>query len=340
MGRAGRRRDPDGAPPSLKDSDLAVRRMPAIRVIIFNADESFAPTLRATLQTFDGVKIVAEVDEPTLLPQAVRQFPADVLIVHLDPNPSALLATAGEVATKHPDLCVFAVSDSTDGQVILAAMRLGLKEFLTKPIDPTVMAAAMEKVFEKRTDHATTGRLFPVLGSAGGVGATSLATNLAVELASVSGGKVAVVDLDYRFGQVATFLDVEPVYTIADLCESPEQLEAQVIERTLVRHASGVFVLSRPIHFTQADNITAAHCVGALTALLSMHDYVVTDGPTRFDMGAKAVLDIADCSLLVMQLLVPSVRSTLRMVEACSRPGSISTASRSCATGLDVNPPA
>ncbi|HEY3245650.1 MAG TPA: hypothetical protein VGM03_20085 [Phycisphaerae bacterium] len=294
--------------------------MSSIRVVIFNADESFAPALRATLQTYEGVKIVAEVEEPSLIAHAIERFSADVLLVHLDPNPEALLPAAGEIAAGHPQVSVFAVSESTDGQLILSAMRLGLREFLTKPIDPKLLADALAKVAQKQVEELH-GRLITILGSAGGVGATSLAANLAVELTSISNGKVAVVDLDYRFGQVATFLDVDPVYTIADLCESPERLESQVIERTLVRHESGVYVLARPLHFAQADGITAAHCVGVLSALLAQHHYVVVDGPSRFDVGAKAVLDVADCSLLLMQLLVPSIRNTLRMLEGMQEAG-------------------
>ena len=75
------------------------------------------------------------------------------------------------------------------------------------------------------------GKLITVMGAAGGVGTTTLATNLAVELAALAERQVSIVDLDYRFGQVATLLDVEPTYTLSDLCNSPEQLEQQVIER-------------------------------------------------------------------------------------------------------------
>jgi pilus assembly protein CpaE len=142
-----------------------------------------------------------------------------------------------------------------------------------------------------------------------------------VELKELTAGDVTVVDLDHRFGQVATLLDLEPTYTMADLCESQEQLEPQMIERALLRHGSGIQVLSRPLQFAQADGITAAHCVGVLTALTAVNEYVVVDGPTRFDFGAKAVLDLADHNLLVMQLLVPTVRNVHRMLEGLTEVG-------------------
>jgi len=153
------------------------------------------------------------------------------------------------------------------------------------------------------------------MGASGGVGTSMLATNLATELVLLTGGKVTVVDLDYRFGQVAMLLDVEPTFTLADLCQSPEQLEVQVIERALVKHPSGLAVLSRPPSFTQAEQITAASCVGVLSTLQQFNDYVVVDGPGREDKGAQNILDISDVNLMVLQLLVPTVRNAARIIE-------------------------
>ncbi|MFH0981641.1 MAG: response regulator [Planctomycetota bacterium] len=291
------------------------------RVVLFNADEAAATVLRAALLALDGVKIVAEVDQPALLPQVVQQVPADVVLVHLDPDPVPVLNVAGEVARASPHLAVIAVSASTDGHLILSALRLGLKEFLTKPLDPKELGEALEKVGRSGPERPTAGRLITVVGSAGGMGTSTIATNLAVELAAVAEGGVVVVDLDYRFGQVGTLLDLEPTYTLADLCETPEQLEPQVLERALVRHATGVKALCRPTHFAQAENITAAHCVGVLSGLAHANAYVVVDGPNRFDLGTKAVFDLADVNLLVIQLLVPSVRNAHRMLEGLREAG-------------------
>jgi pilus assembly protein CpaE len=292
-----------------------------IRFIVLNADETFGTELRGTLLHFEGVKIIAEVDEPALLHQAVKQFPVDVLLANLDPNPEAVLHIVGEVASSEPALSVFATSESTEGQLILRAMRLGVREFLPRPIDARTLEEAIEKVAAQRIDAKAEGKLITVTGSSGGAGATMLATNLAVELAAIADGPVTVVDLDYRFGQVATLLDVDPRFTLADLCASPEQLEQQVTARALVQHDSGVRVLSRPPTFAQADTMTAASCVGLLSSLLQINQYVVADGPGRFDVHARSVFDISDVSFLVVQLLVPSVRNALRIIEGLRESG-------------------
>lgn len=295
--------------------------MSALRVIVFNTDESFGPSLRSTLTSLDSVRIVAEVDEPAVLPHVVQQFPAEVLVLHLDPAPDSILPIAGEVATNNPQLAVFGVSECTEGQLILSVLRRGFREFITKPIDMEILGEAFSKIASQLDERAPSGRLISLLGTAGGVGATSLATNLAVELNTMCDGRVAIVDLDYRFGQVATLLDVSPTYTIADLAQSPEQLEPQVIERALVEHSSGIHVLSRPTQFVQCDNITAANCVGVLTSLVAMNEYVIVDGPNRYDVGASAILDVSDLMLLVIQLLVPSVRNAQRILQGMQEAG-------------------
>ncbi len=295
--------------------------MGTIRVIVYNSDESFRSDLRTTLMSFENVRIAAEIDEAAMLQDVTDQVPAEVLLLHLDPDPDAVLPFAAQVVASHPSLPIFAISESTDGQLILSAMRQGFREFLTKPIDRETLSDAFAKVTQQADDVGGGGKLIALMGSSGGVGTTSIATNLAIELSEMCSGRVTLVDLDYRFGQVATFLDVAPNYTIADLAHSPERLEPQMIERALVEHSTGISVLSRPAQFVQSDSITAAHCVGVLTHLLAMNEYVVVDGPNRYDIGASSILDLADHTFLVVQLLVPVVRNAQRILQGMAEAG-------------------
>lgn len=293
----------------------------ALRFIVLSRNEGCAAELRALFREVGDIKVVAEVEEPALLLQAVRQFPVDVVLVDLDPAPELILPVIAEVASAEPDMAIFALLSTTDGQLILDAMRSGIREFFPRPIDGKTFSEAIEKVASKQLETGSQGKLITVMGVSGGAGATVLATNLAVELVALAKGGVTIVDLDYRFGQVATLLDVEPTYTLADLCNSPERLEQTVVTRALVKHQTGVKVLSRPSSFSQADTITAASCVGLLLALLQFNEYVVADGPIRFDPGARAVLEISDANLLVTQLLVPHVRNSARILDGMRESG-------------------
>jgi pilus assembly protein CpaE len=288
----------------------------SVNVIIYTASQEYGTGLRRDLLGIPGVKIVAEIDDTILMAEAARKFPADIVLVDLDPLPDEILPIASTLAIERRDLSVFAMSTSTDGQLILAAMRAGVKEFLTKPLDPELLAIAFDKVRQGKESSRKAGRLITVVGSAGGVGCTTLATNLAVELGSVVGtGRVALVDLDHRFGHVATLLDLHPSHTMADLVGNAEQVEHSVIQRAMVHHDSGVDVLARPNNFAHADMMSAGHCAAVLVALQQMYDYVVVDGPNRYDVGGKAVFDIADFNLIIIQLLVTSIRNVHRIVD-------------------------
>lgn len=293
----------------------------ALRLVLFNADEDFGPVLRGELLTFDGIKILAEVDEPALLTEAVQRFPVDLLVVHLDPFPDAVLSTVKDLLADRHDLPCFAISESTDSAVILGAMRAGCREFFTKPLQRDELEAALAKMVAQKPARRQHGQLISVVGTVGGVGCTTIAVNLAVELAQQHAGRVALVDLDFRFGQVATYLDLQPNFSVADLCDTPEQLDPQMIEKAVIKHSTGVEVLARPSQFAQAEQITAAHAASVLSGLQEFYDFVVVDGPGRYDSGGRAVLEMADAVLLVFQLTVPSVRNGDRIIQELSRQG-------------------
>ncbi len=286
------------------------------RVIVFNAEEDYSATIRADLLRIPGVQIVAELDELVLLEQALKQFPAELLIAHLDPAPERVLPALAQIAKRRPDLPVLVISKTTDGQLILPALRAGVREFLTKPVDLGQLTEAIKKVTDQNQAAVELGTLISVLSTSGGSGCSMLATNLALELNDMPGRQrpVALVDLDFRYGQLGTMLDLQAEYTIMDLCDTPEQLDPAMIDKAMMKHNSGLHLLARPNQFGQADQIAAAHCSSVLSSLQQIYEYVVVDGPNRYDSNGLTVLDQAGVALLVVQLLVPSVRNAHRML--------------------------
>ncbi len=294
-----------------------------VRTIVFTSNESAAPELRRALTSLPYVRIVAELDEPSLLGQAAIQFPCDLVIADLDPATQVVVECLKQLKESHASLPVFAVSEHTEGEVVLQALRAGVREYLVRPVDVQELEEAIQRAVGSRPRTKEPGRLISLMGSAGGVGCTMIATNLAVELTDLLGGesKVVLVDLDFRFGHAATLLDVHGQYTVADLCSTPEELDEQMIMKALIRHESGLHILRRPHSFAQAELITAAHCANVLTSLQEMFAYVIVDGPTRHDPGGRSVLDVADFNFMVLQLLVPSVRNADRMMQELASQG-------------------
>lgn len=310
--------------PALKLLESFVALMAqTVRTIVFTSNESAAPELRRAITSLPALRIVAELDEPSLIGQAAMQFPCDLVIADLDPVAMVVLECLKQLKETHPALPVFAVSARTEGDVVLQSMRAGIREYLVKPVNVQELDEAIRRAVDSQSKNKEPGKLISVMGSAGGVGCTMIATNLAVELTDLLGGesKVVLVDLDFRFGHVATLLDVHGQYTVADLCSTPEQLDEQMIMKALIKHETGLHILRRPHSFAQAELITAAHCANVLTSLQEMFSYVIVDGPTRHDPGAQSVLDAADFNFMVLQLLVPSVRNADRMLQELAAQG-------------------
>ncbi len=304
-----------------------------IRVIVLNTDEEVAPDLRTVLLSAEGVRIVAELDEPAMLGQALAQLPAEVLLLHLDPNPAGMMDVVAPLIESYKgQIAAIAMTEDRDAELVMRAMRAGMKEFLWKPFPPEQLAETLQRVSkETSASGRRLGRLVSVVGTSGGVGATQLTTNLAAELAQLETWegapgpgirpRVAVVDMDLRFGQVAMQLDAQPSYTLAELCDTPEQIDTQMIDRAMFKHSSGVHVLARPADFMQADRIHAGQVAGVLAALQEHYDFVVVDAPTRFDSSARSVFDMSDLYVLVLQLLVPSVRNADRILSELNSTG-------------------
>lgn len=294
-----------------------------VRVILYTTNESSAPELRRAITSLPRFRIVAELNEASLLAHAVGQFPCDLILADLDPSAPVVIECLRQLRESHPDLPIFALSKQTQGDVVLQAMKAGIKEYLVKPLSVEELDHAVSRVISPQAGTKEPGKLISVMGSAGGVGCTTIATNLAVELADLVGPdqKVVIVDFDFRFGQVATLLDVRGKHTVADLCSTPEDLDPQMVLKALIKHESGVYVLGRPHTFAQAEMITAAHCANVLASLQEMCSYVVVDGPTRHDPGGRSVLDASDFNLMVVQLLVTNVRNADRMIQELSAQG-------------------
>ena len=293
----------------------------SVRLILLNMDLEDARELRNQLLSVEGLKIIAEIDDPAMLMQAVQQFRCDLVVLQLDPQPEMVLAVAENIMGSNAHLPMVAISQNCDGTLVLKAMRAGLREYLQRPPDLERLEEVLDKIASAKDQSANQGQLITVVGSAGGVGATLLAANLAVELADLQAkagrpDSVVLADLDFRFGQIATCLDLQPGFTLADLCETHEQLDRQIIDKAAIKHDTGLHVLARPHTLEQADMITAAHTAAVVGALQDIYDFVVVDGPYRFDPSARPVFDLADINYLIIQLLVPSIRNAQRILEA------------------------
>jgi pilus assembly protein CpaE len=162
---------------------------------------------------------------------------------------------------------------------------------------------------------APTGSIIAVFGVKGGVGKTTLATNLAVALAQESSASVALVDLDVPFGDVALMLDIHPEQDILDALADGAVDDLERLQQLLVRTPHGVHVLSAPLAPDDAGGVDSGKVGQLLKRLAALHQFVLVDTPVGLNELTAAALDASELALLVT---TPEI-AALRRTHACLR---------------------
>jgi pilus assembly protein CpaE len=189
----------------------------------------------------------------------------------------------------------------------LGALRPDLDDYVTKPFRPQELAYRVKHLLARvhlpprqSNEPLTRGRIIAFCSNKGGVGKTMLSVNLAVALRQRTGKRVAVVDGDFFYGNVGTYLGVPPVRSIMDLIALVDELDVEIADRVLIRHASGVRVLLSPFRPDQAAEITPEHIRRVLEFLSTIYDYIVVDCQTVIDNRLMPALELATDIMLVV----------------------------------------
>src|SRR5262249_30256484 len=143
----------------------------------------------------------------------------DVLILDLRDG-NGIPPAVAEIRRQHTATGVVIVAPNLDPATLLAAMRAGITEVIADPLTQPDLEAAIARVLERRP-KAEAGRIFGFVGAKGGVGATTIAVNVATALGSVSKpARTLLIDFHYMGGDAAVFLGVEPRFSIVDALEN------------------------------------------------------------------------------------------------------------------------
>jgi pilus assembly protein CpaE len=165
------------------------------------------------------------------------------------------------------------------------------------------------------TEVTGRGTVVTVFGAKGGIGKTTISTNLATTLAKITGASVCLLDMDTRFGDVAIMMDIAVEASIADVAKKIDEIDRDKIKDYLVKHYSGVNILPAPLHPTEWRNMTPQHIEKIVELVAQTHDYVVIDTPGTFNELIAATLELANLILLVTSMDIASIKDTALALE-------------------------
>ena len=302
--------------------------MANIRLLIVDPDINFRSDLKRDLQRA-SVDVVGEAG-----------YGADALSLAHALKPDAIVVAWQEPATRAeqsleslsrglPTTPLIVYSEVSDVASMRRAVQAGAHDYLIKPVTPRDILDALNKTFERlerqrqsesgNVTLARNGTVISLFGAKGGIGKTTLATNLAVALAQLRNESVALMDIDTRFGDVAIVLDLQPKNNISETIPEIDDLDRTTVRSYLTPHGSGISVLTAPTRPSEWRQVQPSHVERLIGLLEETHDYVVLDTPGFFTELVGTALDLSDLVLLVTTLDVSSIKDCAMAVDMLAK---------------------
>ncbi|MFL5732994.1 MAG: CpaE family protein [Chloroflexia bacterium] len=306
-------------------------------VVIVDSNEVDRITTREFLLTSGEVYVAGVAGQVAELSRFLQADPDIVLLGAGTGGGGALKdvpAMVREVRGIMPRCDVILLADPGAGFDVSEAMLAGVRGVVPKPVASEQLLKTVRKVFDseqakqrhvEETQAAGTerpGEIIVLYSPKGGVGCTTIATNLALALQRETHARVALVDFDLQFGDVDILLDLRPGHGVHELTRSTNDLDASILEAVMLKHQSGLSVLLPPPTLDQVELLSPEGLIAVLKALRKYYDYVIVDTWHAIEEITLELMDLSNVLLLVTTPEIPSVTDTKRIVDLLhGRPG-------------------
>lgn len=254
----------------------------------------------------------------------LRNPPVGLLFLDLGTAPELSIRFAQYLSDLHPGQRIVAFGAGLDPELMMRAVRAGMVDFLTTPVEAQALEASIRRVVAQLSGPATTGpqqpgKIFAFLGAKGGAGTTLVASNVAVALARQTRKRTLLVDLDLELGEAALALGTQARFNLIDLVQNIHRMDAELLHSYIERHASGVDVLSAPFQPEKTELVGPDQVRRILQFLRNHYDYVVVDTTNSFSPATIACLEQAGEVFLITTADLPSLRNVQRMLPMLRR---------------------
>lgn len=206
---------------------------------------------------------------------------------------------------------------------VRALIRAGARDVVPLPLDMVDLEAALAPIAESLAKRDTAGetghaKVVCVIKSLGGVGATSLLSQLGIRFArqeAQHGREACLIDLDVQFGDAAFQLGLQPKLSLADLLDAGSRLDGDLLRAATTVHASGLHVIAAPPAMLPLESISSEQLLEVIDQAAREFGTVLVDLPTNWTNWSLSLLARSDLVLLVTQLSVPSLNRARRQLE-------------------------
>lgn len=287
-----------------------------IRILIFG-DRETTQRLLPILQD-DDIKIVARTEDENKVLDEISSSKANmVLIASKDMN--KLLRVSQQIYILRPRTIPIVITENYTPETMQQIIQTGVNNILPMQLEATRLLERIKNVFNNEASRLSAlensstsdrkSQVITVFSSKGGVGTTSVVSNLAIKLANKK-RRVCILDFDLEFGELASTLNLTGKNNIAELLESEESLNNTSIRKYLEMHISGVEVLAAPSSPEYADNIPSSSIEKIITVLRNYYDYILIDTKVGFVPVNLSCFDLSSRIIYVTGLDLSTMRRT------------------------------
>lgn len=296
-------------------------------VMIIDEDPIFRQELQGML-TPARLAVVAECGYGVEAASLAEELKPDLFLAAVEEPIARAVQTIEAVRSIRPGAPVIAYSSSTDLATVRQVMHAGARDLLAHPFKVGELLTAIEMAMRNadREPGAAAapppaGTILTVFGAKGGIGKTTITTNIAAAIAKNTDNSVLVMDLDTRFGDVAIMLDIDPTTTVAEMASQVQMLDRATFKNALIEHSSGVYVLPSPKHPNHWRQVEAEDIKELARFASRIFDYVILDTPGAFNDIVGAALDVANQVLVVTSVDMASIKDTSFVLDVLESEG-------------------
>jgi pilus assembly protein CpaE len=256
--------------------------------------------------------------------QALRAVAPSLIFLDLEEGQELGFQLVQYLSELTPGQTFVAAGPVLSSEQLLQAMRVGVSDYLPKPVVPDDLRAATIRSSQKfrKSDgekQRQPGKIFSFFSPKGGGGSTTLATNLAILIHRTTKAKTLLLDLDLELGESALVLGIQPRFSFVDFVENFRRMDAGLLESYIDHHGSGIDVLSAPVEPDKADTVTPDQIRRILVFLRHHYDYIIVDTPRSFGPSTLVVFEQADLLFLVSVADLQSLRNIQRGIPVFKR---------------------
>ncbi|MBJ7309513.1 CpaE family protein [Rugamonas sp. CCM 8940] len=217
----------------------------------------------------------------------------------------------------YPDSSFMLLTREAQQDLLIRAMRAGMREVLQLPLVHRAFHEAMDRIeIAAGVTQRRDGKVLAFISCKGGSGATFLSTNFGFALAALADKKVLLIDLHGQFGDATLYVsDQKPGMTLSDICAQIGRMDGAFLESCLVHVASNFGVLAAADDPTNQVEMKSEHMDVILRVARQHYDYIVLDVGRQIDAISLRALDHADAIYPVLQLALPDIRDGRRLLD-------------------------